>query len=474
MFITRLTKKITANPAKIIFQYFNPGNEKRIYNIIDKVLSIPENETKVIMEGLYKDFSQRHLNLKQKLLMNYKRIEPLIQNPARLSNEKKYLLGSYFSKEYSIEAASLFNPSIVPHPDQKYSKPGMLRFIMSFRATGEGHLSSIEFRTGILNSTNEIFFDLTSKYSELPIKDENKIYSKKFLLERIESDNSEQRKLLDKLPGNFNLNQAKIYLNGNNVNYRDENFSNKIINLLESNYDINFPEISTLPERIIFPNSPLESVGMEDARFVLFKENDGSSKYYATYTAYNGKTFSTNLIETNDFLQFKIRTLHGKGIQGKGMALFPRKINGKYVISSRQDGENLFIMFSDNIYFWNEYRILKVPKEPWEYVQIGNGGSPIETEHGWLLITHAVGPFRRYTLSACLLDLDDPSKIIGTLKCPLIEPNENEREGYVPNVVYSCGSIVHNNELVIPYAMSDSYCGFAKVNLPELLYNLTK
>ena len=473
MFVTRLTKKITANPERIIFQYFDPGSEVRIKNIIDKVISLSEKETKIMSEDLYKDFSQRHLKFKQKLLFNYEKIEPFIQNSGSLSNEKKYLLGAYFSKEYSIEAASLFNPSIVPHPDQNYLKPGMLRFIMSFRATGEGHMSSIEFRTGILDSKNEVFFNLISKYSELPVKDKNKRYSKKFLLERIESENPEQQKLLDKFPENYNLDQAKKFIKENIFNDPDGNFFNKIINLLESNYDINFPEISTIPERIIFPNSPLESVGMEDARFVLFKEEDGSSIYYATYTAYNGKTCSTHLIETNDFLHFKIRTMHGKGINGKGMALFPRRINGKYVITSRQDGENLFIMFSDNLYFWNEYSILKVPEEPWEYVQIGNGGSPIETEQGWLLITHAVGPFRRYTLSACLLDLDDPSKVIGTLKCPLIEPNENEREGYVPNVVYSCGSILHNNELIIPYAMSDSYCGFAKVNLAELLNNLT-
>jgi len=473
MYVTRLTKKMSANPDRIVFQYFNPGSPARIKNIIDKVLTLSESESEILLDKLYNDFSQRHLNLKHKLMENFKKVEQYIQNADSLPKEKKYLLGTYFSKEYSIEAASLFNPSIVPHPDQKYLKPGMLRFVMSLRATGEGHMSSIEFRTGILDARNEIYFDTISKYSELPIKDENKNYSKKFLLDRIKAENSDQQKVLNELPEQFNLSQAKKFIGQSHVDCLHENFNDQIINILESNYDINFSEITTLPERVIFPDSPSESVGMEDARFVLFKEEDGSSTYYATYTAYNGKTFGTHLLETNDFLHFRIRTMHGTGIKDKGMALFPRKINGKYVITSRQDGENLYIMYSDNLYFWDEYKLLKLPKEPWEYVQLGNGGSPIETEKGWLLITHAVGAFRRYTLSACLLDLSDPSKVIGTLKYPLIEPNENEREGYVPNVVYSCGSIVHNNELIIPYAMSDSYSGFAKVNLDDLLNNLS-
>lgn len=269
MYVTRLTKKMSANPDRIVFQYFNPGSPARIKNIIDKVLSLPENESEILLDNLYKDFSQRHLNLKHKLMENFKKVEQYIQNADSLTKEKKYLLGTYFSKEYSIEAASLFNPSIVPHPDQKFLKPGMLRFVMSLRATGEGHMSSIEFRTGILDSKNEIYFDTISKYSELPLKDEAKTYSKVFLTERLNFETKEQKKLLEELPETFTLKQMKHHLEKKNgsLNILKEN----IISLLDSNYDINFSEITTLPERVIFPAASNESVGMEDARFVLFK-----------------------------------------------------------------------------------------------------------------------------------------------------------------------------------------------------------
>ncbi|KAB2842731.1 MAG: glycosidase, partial [Melioribacteraceae bacterium] len=239
-----------------------------------------------------------------------------------------------------------------------------------------------------------------------------------------------------------------------------------------SNYKCTFDDFSSLSERVLFPNSPSESMGLEDARFVKFIDN-GKSKYYGTYTAYNGKTFRTQIIETYDFKKFEIGTLHGSMVQDKGMALFPRKINEKYFITSRQDGENLFLMQSDNLYYWNKSDLLLEPDKSWAFVQLGNCGSPIETEKGWLLITHAVGPFRKYVISTLLLDIDNPSKIIGSLNKPLIEPNEIEREGYVPNVVYSCGSLIHNKTLIIPYAMSDSSCGFAKIKVDELLSNLS-
>ena len=472
MHAIKIQKKISANPERVILQFFNPGSEARINNVIDRVLNLTENETVTLLEKIMVEFSARHSSFKHKLLENYNNINRYIVRPETLTQERKYLLGAYFSKEYSIEAAALFNPSIVPHPDQQYLKPGMLRFILSLRATGEGHISSIEFRTGIVDENNEIYFDTTSRYSELPVRDEQKLYSKEFLSERITIENTGQKKLIDSLPDQFTLSEIKNILEKTSIeddNSVNKNFANSILSVIDSNYNINFHENTSIAERIIFPHSVNESVGMEDARFVKFSEDDCSSTYYATYTAYNGRTFGTQLIETKDFLNFNVRTLHGPGVQDKGMALFPRKINGKYVITSRQGGENMYIMFSDNLYFWDEFKLLKIPKEPWEYIQLGNCGSPVETEKGWLLVTHAVGPFRKYSISACLLDLNDPSEVIGTLKAPLIEPDENEREGYVPNVVYSCGSLVHNGELIIPYAMSDSCSGFAKISMNELM-----
>jgi predicted GH43/DUF377 family glycosyl hydrolase len=422
-----------------------------------------------------RDFSFRHLNFKHKLLENYKQIEKFVKED--ISNDKKLLLGAYFSKEYSIEAASLFNPSIVAHPDQRFLKPGMLRFIMSLRATGEGHLSSLEFRSGVIDENCEIYFDETSHFCELPAVNEDKIIDKNMLAKAVQPKNESEKNIFSVIPQLFTFNQIKEILSTVQNNVKDESanlFIEKILNYAEANYEISFNESTLVSERVIFPYSKNETVGMEDARFVKFTEDDGSITYYATYTAYNGRTFGTQLIETKDFLTFNIRTMHGSAVQDKGMALFPRKVNGKYVISSRQGGENLQIMYSDDLYHWKEYQQHRIPMEPWEFIQLGNCGSPVETKEGWLLITHAVGPFRKYSMGALLLDLDDPARIIGRLKNPLLEPLDNEREGYVPNVVYSCGSLVHNDELIVPYAMSDSCSGFAKISLPGLLAELNE
>lgn len=475
MFASRLTKRIGPKPERIILQYFNLGNEERIKNVIRRVISLPEQEAVHQLEKVMRDFSFRHLNFRHKLLENFKQIEKYVQE--NISNDKKLLIGAYFSKEYSIEAASLFNPSIVAHPDQRFLKPGMLRFIMSLRATGEGHLSSLEFRSGVIDENCEIYFDETSHFCELPAVNEDKMIDKGMLAKAVPPKDESEKNIYGRIPQLFTLHQIKEIFRAAQGSVKDEStnlFIEKILNYAEANYEISFNESTTVSERVIFPYSKNETVGMEDARFVKFTEDDGSITYYATYTAYNGRTFGTQLIETKDFLTFNIRTLHGNAVQDKGMALFPRKVNGKYVISSRQGGENLQIMYSDDLYHWDEYQQHRIPAEPWEFIQLGNCGSPVETKDGWLLITHAVGAFRKYSMGAVLLDLDDPSKVIGRLKNPLLEPLENEREGYVPNVVYSCGSLVHNDELIVPYAMSDSYSGFAKISLPGLLAELTE
>jgi predicted GH43/DUF377 family glycosyl hydrolase len=475
MFVTRLSKRISPNPDRVILQYFNIRNEKRIINVIRRVIALPEPESVLQLEKVMSEFSYRHINIKSKLLENYKAIEEYVIR--EISDEKKLLLGAYFSKEYSIEAASLFNPSIVPHPDQRYLKPGMLRFIMSFRATGEGHISSIEFRSGVIDENCEIYFDETSRFCELPVIHEERFVEKELLKKILPVENNIEKNIVNSLPEQFNYKQVKKILGDEfkeNVDGNIKGFITKILNFTQANYDLSFNETTAISERIIFPHSGNESVGMEDARFVKFTDDDGSVTFYATYTAYNGWTFGTQLIETKDFFNFSVRTLQGSAIKDKGMALFPRKVNGKYVMSSRQDGENLNIMFSDDLYTWNDYQPHYMPTEPWEFIQTGNCGSPIETKEGWLLITHAVGAFRKYSIGALLLDLEDPLKILGRLNFPLIEPLENEREGYVPNVVYSCGSIVHNGELLVPYAMSDSYTGFAKISLSGLLAELTE
>lgn len=430
--IQRLIPKLFPDPKRVLLQFFelNPARTKKV---IQRVSSLDEKEVINILNKVFNDFSKRHKNFEEIIFSNFKNVEKHIQSPDLMSRARKLLIGSYFSKEYSISAAALFNPSMVPHPDQSKIEKDSLRFVMSLRATGEGHISSIEFREGIIDKNSEVHLRKNSRYVTYP--------------------------RIIKLKREEILNKKLQYTSKSNPEIKD---------LLDSNYVSDFFKDTQLSERVLFPHSKHESVGMEDARFVRFNDNNEYT-YFGTYTAYNGRKFRTQIIETKDFQSFKIGTLHGNAISDKGMALFPRKIDNKYVITSRQDGENIFIMHSDNICYWNDAKIIKTLEHPWEYIQVGNCGSPIETNKGWILITHAVGPMRKYIISAVLLDLENPSKVIGSLTDPLIEPNEKEREGYTPNVVYSCGSIMHRNNLIVPYAFSDSACGFASIKIPELL-----
>lgn len=432
MIVKRLNKKIQPNSKRVVLQFLQLSKE-RSERIINNVLQLSDNQSDIILNNVIRDFSNRHRNFESKLYSNYLKVNQYIKLNKKINQSKKLLIGSYFSKEYSISAAALFNPSIVQHPVQSNLEKGSIRFIMSLRATGEGHISSIEFREGLIKNDLSISLIEASRYCSIP--NDVRFYKKDVLNKKLK--------------------------------FNDES-EDSIKDILDSNYSCSYDDGIPINERVLFPISKSECVGMEDARFVKFVEN-GNSTYYGTYTAYNGKSFRTQLLQSNDFVNFNISTLHGNVIKDKGMAIFPRKINNKYVITSRQDGENLFIMTSKNIYSWDSVEKLKTPEHPWEYIQIGNCGSPIETDQGWILITHAVGPMRRYVISAILLDLENPAKVIGTLSEPLIEPNEKEREGYVPNVVYSCGSMIHNNHIVIPYAFSDSASGFASVNISKLL-----
>jgi predicted GH43/DUF377 family glycosyl hydrolase len=366
---------------------------------------------------------------------------------------------------------------LVPHPDQSHLDKGSLRFIMSLRATGEGHVSSIVFRSGVLDSHNTFIFDPTSDYVETPDVHLDPVYDRHFFrlkLKEMGAGNEITAHVLDHLPENFTYSGLK--------NKIDELLTNPVFPLARqnetfeimywlanSNYEMYFRPDHLISERVIFPVSKNESRGIEDARFVQFFDDNGEVTYYATYTAYNGLRILPQLIETKDFIKFNILTLNGKAVQNKGMALFPRKIDGRYVMLSRQDGENNRIMFSDNIHFWQKSEIIQEPTRPWEFIQIGNCGSPLETDEGWIVLTHGVGPMRQYCIGAMLLDLENPAKIIARLEGPLLAPREEEREGYVPNVVYTCGAIIHHNELVIPYGMSDFMSGMATVGVKELI-----
>jgi len=349
--------------------------------------------------------------------------------------------------------------------------------VLSLRATGEGHISSIEFRSGVIRADTSIAIDQVSPLVSEPDMEENPTYRKLMFQHKLKEmgfENEWSQRILGPLGEDFaheDLERSMLQDLGEAEEHRREvERTRECMNwLARSNYEVHFPPAVSLSQRIIFPNSPNESNGIEDARFVRFIEDDGSACYYATYTAYNGRAILPQLIETPDFQNFRVRTLNGQAVQNKGMALFPRRINGRFAMISRQDDENLFLMFSDNLHFWNTPEMLAGPRQPWQFVKIGNCGSPIETEAGWLVITHGVGPMRRYCMGAMLLALDDPGRVLGSLSCPLLEPSEERREGYVPNVVYSCGALTHRGHLFLPYALSDTSSAIATIELAELL-----
>jgi predicted GH43/DUF377 family glycosyl hydrolase len=375
-----------------------------------------------------------------------------------------------------MESAALFNPSIVPHPDQSGLAEGELRFIMSLRATGEGHISSIEFRCGIIRADHSVEMEKPSRFVTAPAVNPNPTYRKAIFLHKLMEmgfENDWSNEVMKLLSATFTLSELESAMRraaqeSGPLPREIQRTMECVRWLAESNYEIHFNPASGIAERIIFPVSSNESNGMEDARFVRFVEEDGSVLYYATYTAYNGRAILPQLLETTDFLHFRALTLNGRAVQNKGMALFPRRIHGRYAMISRQDDENLFLMFSDHPHFWSEPKLLRKPAEEWEAVKIGNCGSPMETEAGWLVITHGVGPMRRYCIGALLLDLEDPSKILGHLREPLLTPG-GDREGYVPNVVYTCGALIHRGRLILPYGLNDTVSTIVTMDLDHLL-----
>ena len=440
-------------------------------------MSLSETVAKNLIAQTMIDFSGRHEDIGHIFERHLNEVKDYLPRDTMLSDVQRALIGAYFTKEYSIESAALFNPSIVPHPDQSHLKKGSLRFVMSLRATGEGHVSSIVFRSGVLDRRNRFFFNPISDFVETPDLQLNPLYkSNPFQrkLKEMGADNEITAHILNQLREDFTYKELieKIGMLRNKPLFSEalqKRTFEAMCWLADSNYEVSFHADHLISERVIFPVSKNESRGIEDARFVQFFDDNGEVVYFATYTAYNGITILPQLIETKDFIKFNILTLNGKAVKNKGMALFPRKIGGQYAMLSRQDGENNQIMFSDNIHFWQKSQIIQEPEYPWEFMQIGNCGSPLETNEGWIVLTHGVGPMRKYCIGAILLDLENPTKIIARLDEPLLAPHEKEREGYVPNVVYSCGALIHNNELVIPYAMSDINSGIATVVVSELL-----
>jgi len=476
--VKRTTTILRPDQSRVLLRPFSPGDSERIGRIIARIMSLPEDRVGLLLDEVSAEFSQRHQHIHELFLERFERVRELMLTDEELSEQRRLLIGSYFLAEYSLESAALCNPSIVPHPDQTDLPPGGLRFILSLRATGEGHISSITFRTGIVHPDQRIEVFTPTGFLTEPRQIPNPLYEKALFgrkLSELGLTGEFTRRVMNKLGESFALEELRAGLKAeqfrlpDGMTQEDQNAAQGIWMLARSNYEVQFQPEQQLSERIIFPATPSQRNGVEDARFVCFQNDDGTHIYYATFTAFDGKVILPELVETSDFLLFRFITLNGPAAVNKGMAIFPRKINGLYAMLSRQDNENIYLTFSDNVHFWHERQVLLKPTFPWELVQLGNCGSPIETESGWLVLSHGVGPLRKYCIGAFLLDRDDPAKVLGRLREPLLKPNQNEREGYVPNVVYTCGALLHRGELIIPYGLADHATSFATVALEEVL-----
>lgn len=486
MTVNIVRKNIFFKPdtRRIIARFFYISDERSV-KIIKRVLSLSEHQQKALLAQVLRGYSKRHRSIISIFEKHFDRLRDcfLLLNieATSLSTVQKLLIGSYFTMEYSIEAAAFFNPSIVEDVDQTQLEEGEKRIILSFRATGEGHVSSIVFRSAIIDKHHDIRMEHVGNMLDKPAQIKNHRYHKKSFLKKLKEMHCMYGNvydiIADKLTDTFTYEELKRYVEETKIeitlNQEGQVFLKEIMWLASSHYEMTFSLDTSLSERVIFPIADTEKRGIEDARFVKFTDDDGKIVYYATYTAYDGVTILPKLLSTSDFYHFKVLPFHGEIAQNKGIALFPRKIKGKYAMLCRIDGENNYIAFSDTINVWREpAKLIQSPEYPWEFVQLGNCGSPIETDEGWLVITHGVGPMREYVLGASLFDLNEPDKEIGRLTLPLLSPDEKEREGYVPNVVYSCGALIHNKYLILPYAMSDHASTYATIAIEGLLEDL--
>jgi predicted GH43/DUF377 family glycosyl hydrolase len=424
-FFNRQAFHLRPDSARVVVRPFRPATEPREFNATDwtrtnrimgRVLALDAAAVSSQLADVLENFHGRHRNLLEIFEARTNEMDVAFSAHPPFTQDQRRLVGAYFLHEYSFEAAALFNPSIVTHPDQSGAPAGGRRFILSLRAVGEGHVSSLTFRSGVITAEGNVSVDPPARLASIPL-----------LLTPLAPD----------------ADRAELI----------------------------FKREVELSERVIFPVLPSQSNGIEDARFVQFDE-DGSRTYYATYTAYTGRGIRSELLETRDFVTFSMSPLNGSATYNKGMALFPRRIAGQYAMIGRQDNENLYLLKSDDLYSWNDGQVFLKPQFPWEFVQIGNCGSPIELDEGWLLLTHGVGPVRRYSIGAVLLDKTDPTKVLARSGEPLVRPEAPDREGYVPNVVYTCGAMRFNDRIILPYAISDTYSTVATMKVAALLGSL--
>jgi predicted GH43/DUF377 family glycosyl hydrolase len=479
--VTRSPQRLAANRSRVITRLFVPGQEgfesqdSRADAVLGRILALDEDEVRASLDDVVTRFDWRHRDLVGTFRRHAREIADRLDPTSCLSEVRTLLLGAVFTSEYAIEGAALCNASVVAHPDQSGAAVGSLRFVMSVRGIGEGHRSSIGFRTGVVDAAGDVRIDdpaaLASVGAVVPTLLEGAVIRSE--LGRLHSAGEAADYVLDGLGDRFTRAALDEQLDKLETHRRTRGHATETISLIraiaERTYGVEFADEVPLSERVLWPATSAEGAGMEDARLVRFVDDDGSVTFYASYTAYSGSHISQQLLETEDFRAFTSTPMVGRAAANKGLALFPRRIRGRFAAMSRSDRESNSIAYSDHPFEWTDSVPCQRPARAWEALQLGNCGPPIETEAGWLVLTHGVGPMRTYRIGAMLLDLEDPTQILGQLREPLLSPAAEEQDGYVPNVVYSCGALVHAGTLVLPYGIGDAAIGVATAPLGELL-----
>jgi predicted GH43/DUF377 family glycosyl hydrolase len=477
----RCDQRLAPDPSRVITRLFVPGQEgfehqdSRASPVLDRFLALDDDDVQRCLDDVVARFAGRHRDLDGVLRLHADELSDRLDPACVLSPARRLVLGATFTSEFAIEGAALCNPSMVAAPDQRDAPPGGLRVVMSVRAIGEGHRSSIGFRTGVVDADGVPTIDPPAQLATCGRIVDAPMDAAVFRgeVQRMRRGGDDVDFVLDSLGDRFSAADLEQRLDRLGHQLSTRSHGQRTITLMRAiaarTYGIRFDAGTELAERVLWPAMSAESNGMEDARFVRFVDDDGSVTYRATYTAYDGADISQQLLETTDFVEFTSSPLVGPATANKGFALFPRRIGGRYVALSRFDRETNAVAFSDDPRRWGSAIPCQAPSRPWEVLQIGNCGSPIETEAGWLVLTHGVGPMRTYRIGAILLDLDDPTRIVGQLADPLLSPEPDDRDGYVPNVVYSCGALVHGETLVLPHGIGDAAIGLATVHLPDLI-----
>ena len=472
---------LRGDPQRVISRIFIPGEEElirgtsRAKDVLDRCLSLSATQVHEVLAETVASFSGRHRDLEEQFELHYSAVQHLIADEDAINSERKRLIGAYLTQEYAVEAAAYFNPSIVAHPDQSAVETDHLRFIMSVRAVGEGHISTVVFRTGTIDPEGNVAVDPACDFATTRAHRYTVLRNGLVQQSAVDAgiDSADLHFVLGMLPEKFTPEELNASLNLLKMRPERAEHPGDIVEKLQeiarNSYEVDFGEDTVLSERVLWPIASDERRGIEDARFVQVADELGTTRYRATYTGFDGTNVVSRMLETDDFRCFSSLKLTGKAVQNKGVAFFPRLIGGRYCALSRWDRESNSVAYSDDGYHWDEIRSFQSPKQPWELIQIGNCGSPIETDEGWLVITHGAGAMRQYSISAVLLDIDDPEIMLGALSNPLLTPNPDERNGYVPNVVYSCGSLVHRGKLIMPYGFSDYRTSFATMELSQVL-----